>query len=269
MDASVLPDGASLIDSHCHLEEPRFAIDREAVIARAAAAGVTRLITIGASDGLEANHAAVAIAQRAPGVFATVGIHPHAARLVTPAVVEEIQDLAHAPKVVGIGETGLDYYYDNSPRPVQQAAFRQFIALARVLDLPVVVHLRDAHADAIRILREERAAEVGGVIHCFSGDQEVARAYLDLAFDLSFSGVITFKHADELRAVARFVPEDRFMVETDAPFLAPVPFRGKRNEPAFVVSTAAAIAAVRAQPIETVAALTRATTERRFRLPAA
>jgi TatD DNase family protein len=262
----VLPQGVTLIDSHCHLEEGRFAADRGAVIARAQAAGVMRMITIGASDGIEANHEAVGLAAAHAGVFATVGIHPHAARIVAPAVIEEIARLASAPKVVGIGETGLDYYYDHSPRPLQQEAFRQFIRLARQLRLPVVVHLRDAYDDALIILREEHAAEVGGVIHCFSGDRPFARACLDLDLDISFSGIVTFKNAGELRAVARMVPADRFLVETDAPFLAPVPQRGKRNEPAFVVFTAAAVAAVRGESIESVAQRTRANTERRFRL---
>jgi len=264
-----LPAGVTLVDAHCHLDEERFAGDREAVVARAVAHGVSRMITIGASDEMQANHDAVALAARHATVFATVGIHPHAASRVTPAVFEEIERLAAAPKVVAIGETGLDYYYDNSPRPQQQAAFRQFIGLARRLRLPLVIHLRDAYDDAVRIMREERAVETGGVIHCFSGDRAVARAFLDLGFDLSFSGIVTFKNADELRAVARMVPADRFLVETDAPFLAPVPHRGKRNEPAFVVYTAGAVAEVRREPLDTVATLARANTERRFRLPPA
>jgi len=261
-----LSAGVSLIDSHCHLDEPRFADDRDAVVERARAAGVTRMITIGASDDLRANYDAIAIAERYADVYATVGVHPHAARIVSPAVMEEIDRLTHSPKVVGIGETGLDYYYDNSPRSQQQSAFRQFITLARRRRAPLVVHLRDAYDDALAILREEHAADVGGVIHCFSGDRAAARAFLDLGFDLSFSGIVTFKNADELRAVARMIPADRFLVETDAPFLSPVPHRGKRNEPAYVVCTAAAIAAVRAQPLDEVAACTQANTARRFGL---
>jgi TatD DNase family protein len=255
-----------LIDSHCHLDETRFAEDREAVVARAVEAGVTRMITIGASDGMQANLDAVALARRHASVFATIGVHPHAASSVTPAVVDAVGRLAVAPKVVAIGETGLDYYYDHSPRPAQQAAFRQFIGLARQLGLPLVIHLRDAFDDALTILREEQATDIGGVIHCFSGGRAEARAFLDLGFDLSFSGVVTFKHAEELRAVARQVPADRFMVETDAPVLAPVPHRGKRNEPAYVVFTAHAVAAARQQPIEEVAALACANAQRRFRL---
>lgn len=261
-----LPAGVCLIDSHCHLDEPRFAADREAVIERAHSAGVTRMITIGASDGVHSNMEAVALAQRYDSVFATVGVHPHDARIVTPEIVEEIARLAQRPKVVAIGETGLDYYYDNSPRAVQQDVFRKFIQLARRVRLPIVIHLRDAYDDAINIMREEHAAEVGGVIHCFSGDRKAAAACLDLGFDLSFSGVVTFKNADELRAVARMVPADRFLVETDAPFLAPIPHRGKRNEPAFVIFTAERMAQVREQSLDEVAALTGANTARRFRL---
>ena len=256
-----------LIDSHCHLDGPRFAADRDAVVARAADAGVVAMITIGASDGVHANHDAVAVAARYANVFATVGIHPHDARLVTAAVIDEVAGLACSPKVVAIGETGLDYYYDHSSRAEQQAAFRRFIHLARRLQLPLSIHLRDAADDAVAILREERAADIGGVIHCFSGDRAAAGRFLDLNFDLSFSGIVTFKNADELRAVARDVPADRFMVETDAPYLAPIPHRGKRNEPAYVVFTAAVIAEVRRQPAAEVAALTRANTMRRFRLP--
>lgn len=262
-----LSTGVTVIDSHCHLDEQRFAADRDAVITRALAAGVGRMITIGASDHMQANIDALALAQQYAEVFATVGVHPHAARSVSPAVIAEVARLAQAPKVVAIGETGLDYYYDNSPRPAQQAAFRQFIQLARQLALPVVVHLRDAYDDAVAIMREEKAAEVGGVIHCFSGDRAMARTFLDLEFDISFSGIVTFKNADELRAVARLVPVDRFMVETDAPFLTPVPYRGQRNEPAHVVLTAAAIAHERGEPLDEIASRARSNAERRFRLP--
>jgi TatD DNase family protein len=215
---------------------------------------------------MQANYDAITLAARHPGIFATVGIHPHEASAVSAAVIEEIGRPASQPKTVAIGETGLDYYYDNSPRPVQCEAFRQFIRLARALRLPVVVHLRDAYEDAVRILREEHAAETGGVIHCFSGDRAQAKIFLDLGFDISFSGVVTFKNAVELRAVARTVPSDRFLVETDAPYLAPIPHRGKRNEPAYVVHTAAAVAEARGQALEEIAAVTRANTERRFRL---
>lgn len=255
-----------LIDSHCHLDEERFDPDRDEIIARARASGVTRMITIGASGPLSANHDAVRLAAEHDGVFATVGIHPHNARNVTPEVLAEIERLARQHKVVGIGETGLDYYYDNSPRPQQLEAFRLHVRLARRVKLPIVVHLRDAYDDAADVLREEDAGEVGGVIHCFSGDRANARTFLDLGFDISFSGIVTFKKADELRAVAAEVPADRFMVETDAPFLAPIPHRGKRNEPAFVIHTAALLAQVRGVSLETLGATSTANTLRRFKL---
>ncbi|HYD50964.1 MAG TPA: TatD family hydrolase [Terriglobales bacterium] len=260
------PSAAGLIDSHCHLDERRFAEDRDQVIARAFAAGLAGMITVGASEGLQANFEAVAIAKQYPHIRATVGIHPHEASIVTDEILDKLGVLAQDPMVVAIGETGLDYYYDNSPRPVQQAVFRQFIAMARQQHLPLSIHLRDAYDDALAILAEERAGEIGGVIHCFSGNRGQGRAFLDLNFDLSFSGVITFKNADELRAVAREVPSDRYLVETDAPFLAPVPRRGKRNEPAWVAFTAAAIAEVRGTGFEEVAQETSANTRRRFRL---
>ncbi|HVM97738.1 MAG TPA: TatD family hydrolase [Candidatus Acidoferrales bacterium] len=259
-----LSAGVTVTDSHCHLDQPRFDGERDAVVQRALDAGVGRMITIGASDGVGTNYAAVDLAARHPQVFATVGVHPHDARIVTHEVLGEIETLAGRPKVVAIGETGLDYYYDNSPRDVQQAVFRQFIDLARRVRLPLSIHLRDAYDDAVSILREERADEIGGVIHCFSGDRKVARQMLDLNFDLSFSGVVTFKNAEELRHVAREVPAQRFMVETDAPFLTPIPYRGKRNEPLYVLFTAACLAEARRQSLDEVASLTRANTNRRF-----
>lgn len=255
-----------LIDSHCHLDEARFEGERSQVIGRAKAAGVTRMITIGASGPMKANYDAIRLSAENEGVYATVGVHPHDAKTMTPAVLEEIERLAREPKVVGVGETGLDYYYDNSPRSQQQEAFRLHVGLARRSKLPIVVHLRDAYDDAATILREERASEVGGVIHCFSGDRGNARTFMDLGFDISFSGIVTFKNADELRAVAEMVPSDRYMVETDAPFLAPVPHRGRRNEPAFVVYTAELVAQVRNEPVEAVAENATANTLRRFGL---
>lgn len=256
-----------LIDSHCHLDEERFDADRDAVIARAKAVGVTRMITIGASGSMKANYDAVSLSARDAGIYATVGVHPHDAKSASDSVFLEIAQLARRPKVVGVGETGLDYYYDNSPRAQQHEAFRRHIQLARELGLPIVVHLRDAYDDAAAILRDERAQEVGGVIHCFSGDRADARTFLDLGFDLSFSGIVTFKTAGELREVAAMVPADRFMVETDAPFLSPVPHRGRRNEPSFVAHTAKLIAEVRQQAFEVVAQNATANTLRRFRLP--
>jgi len=266
-DLPRLPPGQTIIDSHCHLDMDEFAADSDDVLARAAAAGVSAMITIGAGGPLEANERAVALAAAHAPLYATVGVHPHEASLATDPVVAALEALVAQPKVVAIGETGLDYFYDNSPRPQQRAAFGRFIQLARARHLPVVVHLRDADADALDIMRAERAGETGGVIHCFSGDAASARAFLDVGFHISFSGIVTFKNADALREAARIVPADRLLVETDAPFLAPVPYRGRRNEPALVVQTAALLAEVRGESFETVAEHTRRNAQRLFRLP--
>jgi TatD DNase family protein len=268
-DLPRLAPGLTLIDSHCHLDEERFAGDRDLVIARAITAGVTSMITIGAGGPMQCNREAVALAARHAEIFATVGVHPHDAQQVTDETFGEIERLAHQPKVVAVGETGLDFYYDNSPRPLQEAAFRRSIDLARRLRLPLSIHLRDAYTLAAQVLREERAAEIGGVIHCFSAGPAEARTFLDLGFYLSFSGIVTFKTADAIRSAAKLAPADRFMVETDAPFLAPVPCRGRRNEPALVLWTAAAVAEARENTIDEVARRTRANTIACFRLPLA
>jgi TatD DNase family protein len=256
--------GAAVIDSHCHLDMD-FDADREAVLARARAAGVEAMVTIGASGRFDANRAAVEIAAAHDSVYATVGIHPHEASSVDDAAIAALTALAAHPKVVAIGESGLDYHYEHSPRPAQRDAFARFIQLARALHKPVVVHLREADDDAVDVMRAERAAEVGGVIHCFSGDAAGARRFLDLGFHISFSGIVTFKTADALREAARIVPAERLMIETDAPFLAPIPYRGRRNEPALVVQTAATIAEVRGESLAQVATATSANTRRLFR----
>jgi TatD DNase family protein len=248
-----LADGEGIIDSHCHLDMEAFDTDRAAVLDRALRARVRAIVTIGAGGPLRCNRIALELADAHPWIFATVGIHPHEASMVNEDTLGEIARLADHAKVVAIGETGLDYYYDHSPRAKQQEAFRRFVALAREKHLPLVVHLREADDDALRILHEERAAEVGGVIHCFSSNAAAARKFLDLGFYLSFSGILTFRTAEEIRAAARLVPTDRLMVETDAPFLAPEPYRGKRNEPALVTHTAARLAEIRGEPLSTLA----------------
>ena len=265
-DLPSLPAGQTLIDSHCHLDMADFAADHDQMMARATAAGVAAMVTIGAGGPLEANDRAVALADDHANVYATVGVHPHEAAMVGDAVLATVESLARRPKVVAIGETGLDYHYDHSPRPQQRAAFAAFIQLARRLELPIVVHLRNADPDALDIMRAEGARDTGGVIHCFSGDAASARAFLDLGFHISFSGIVTFKNAEALREAARLVPADRLLVETDAPFLAPIPYRGRRNEPALVVQTAAVLAEVRNEPLATVANSTRGNTERLFGL---
>jgi TatD DNase family protein len=262
-----LPPGQTLIDSHCHLDVDEFDADRDDVLQRAADAGVSTMITIGAGGPLEANDRAVALAAEHAQIYATVGVHPHEAVLASDEVLTDIEALVRMPKVVAIGETGLDYYYDNSPRPQQRAAFARFIQLARRVGLPIVVHLRDADADAQEIMAAEGARDAGGVIHCFSGDATSARAFLDLGMHISFSGIVTFKTADALRDAARIVPADRLLIETDAPFLAPTPYRGRRNEPALVVQTAALLAEIRGEALTAVAENTRRNARRLFRLP--
>jgi TatD DNase family protein len=253
-----------MIDSHCHLDSQYFGQDRAEVLARARAAGVGAFVTIGVGRGVEAPREAAALAAAEPDVFATVGVHPHDVAAMTEADWVELERLARQPRVVGVGETGLDYYYDHSPREAQVAAFRRFIALARDAGLPVVSHIRDAHAEAAEVLRAESAG--AGIIHCFSGGVAEARAYLDLGQHLSFSGILTFKNAADIRAAAAFAPLDRILVETDAPYLAPIPHRGKRNEPAFLAETLAVLAAVRGLTPAEVDAATTANTRRVFGL---
>ncbi|RMH31004.1 MAG: TatD family deoxyribonuclease [Nitrospirae bacterium] len=232
-----------LVDSHVHLDDPRYHSDLPAVLARAQEAGVHTCITIGCD--LATSRAAVELANRYSCIYATVGVHPHEASRIESSWYEELTQLARHPKVVAYGEIGLDYHYDHSPRDVQRQCFREQIRLARRLRLPLVVHTREAQNDTVAILREENAHEIGGVFHCFSGDQHLAEQALDLGFDLSFSGIVTFPNATALRDIVRMVPDDRLLVETDAPYLTPVPHRGKRNEPAYVRYVAEKIAELR------------------------
>jgi TatD DNase family protein len=230
-----------VVDSHCHLDFPDFADELDAVVERAAAAGVCRMVTI--CTHLSRFEAVRAIAERFDSVYCSIGVHPHEAGpegIADPAAL--VDRIDHA-KVVAIGETGLDYYYEHSPRDAQRTSFRAHIAAARETGLPLIVHTRDADADTMAILAEEVAAgPFPGVIHCFSTSRELAEKAIELGFYISLSGIITFKAADDLRATVRDLPLDRLLVETDAPYLAPMPNRGKRNEPAFVVHTAARVA---------------------------
>jgi TatD DNase family protein len=255
-----------MIDSHCHLDFGEYASDRGEVLARARAAGVTAFVCIGSGSDTGSARQAVALAAAEGDVFAAVGVHPHDVARMTEADWSELESLARAPRVVGIGETGLDYYYDHSPRDTQQAAYERFVALARAARRPVISHVRDAHEDAARILRDAGAADVGGVIHCFTGGVAEARAYLDLGHHLSFSGILTFKNAQPIREAAAFAPLERVLIETDAPFLAPIPHRGRRNEPAFIVETLRVLAEVRGAPVADVEAATAENTRRLFGL---
>ena len=232
---------AELIDSHCHLDFPEFAPELDAVVARARAAGVGRMLTI--CTRLSKFDQVLAVAERFDRMFCTVGVHPHEAANEAGVEIERIVALAKHPKVVGIGEAGLDYYYDKSPREKQQEVFALHIEAARQSGLPLIVHSRDADEDTVRLL-QDGAAKGGlkGVIHCFTATQYLADAALEMGFYISLSGIVTFKNAEALRQVAKTVPLDRLLVETDAPYLAPMPMRGKRNEPSFVKHTAAYVA---------------------------
>ena len=234
----------SLIDSHCHVDGKEFDEDRAGVLDRARAAGVSPFVVVGTGPTLEDIARAPDLAAREPDVFATVGLHPHDAKAGSDAFFEGLEALARRPRVVAVGESGFDFHYDHSPREVQAEAFRRQVRLARSLGKPIVCHVRDAHAEAVALLEEEGARQVGGVIHCFTGTPADARAYVDAGFYISFSGIVTFpaRSAGPIREAVRVVPLDRLLVETDAPYLAPVPLRGKRNEPAFVVHTAEVVA---------------------------
>lgn len=255
-----------LVDSHCHLDFPDYGPDMEQVIRRARMQGVSTMLTI--STKLSTFPAVRAVAESHEDIYCSVGIHPHEAESEgeggTAADTAKLIALAEHPKVVGIGETGLDYYYDHSPRDIQARSFRAHIAAARETGLPLIVHARDADDDMAAILREEYGqGAFTGLLHCFSSSQALAEAALALGLSISFSGIVTFKNAASVRATAQMVPLDRLLVETDAPYLAPVPHRGKRNEPAFVAHTAAVVAELRGMNAEDLA---NASTANFFRL---
>ncbi|MDE0373686.1 MAG: TatD family hydrolase [Rhodospirillales bacterium] len=251
-----------LVDSHCHLDFPAFADDFPAMLERARAAGVQTLQTI--STRLATVDTILDVASRDPDIWCSVGLHPHEAATEEDVSPDRIVALSDHPDVIGVGETGLDYYYEHSPRERQQESFRNHIEASRRTGLPLIVHARDADDDIVAVLREEyEAGPFPGLIHCFTAGPELARAALDIGFLISISGIVTFKKAENVHAAAREVPLDRLLVETDSPFLAPVPHRGKRCEPAFVARTAAAIAELR--QIDP-SCLAEATTDNFFRL---
>jgi TatD DNase family protein len=242
-----------LVDTHAHLDSGQFRDGREAVITRARAEGVGTILTVGCD--LDSSRTALELARSFPGVHASVGIHPHDAATADATTLAALRELASPPEVVAIGETGLDFYRDRAPRDLQRNAFRAQIRLARELAKPLIVHDRDAHGEVLAILQEEGAGEVGGVMHCFSGDLELARACAALGFFISFAGPLTYPNST-LRAVAAGLPIDVMLVETDCPYLAPQPWRGKRCEPAYVRATAAALAAIKGLSLEDVARVT-------------
>ena len=255
----------ALVDSHCHIDMPGFDADREAVVARAREAGVAAMLIVGCVDAEAGHRRALRVAAEI-GEPASAGVHPHDAKIMTASVEDELVGLARDGRIVAIGEIGLDFYYDHSPRDVQRDVFRRQVLLARDLGLPVIVHTRDADLETAALLEQEGAAEVGGVIHCFTGGHELADRALALGFYLSFSGIATFPRSTVIQEVAARIPLHRLLVETDAPFLAPPPHRGKRNEPAFVLEVARKIAALREIPVETVGRAALANFRKLFRV---
>jgi TatD DNase family protein len=255
----------SLVDTHCHLDPTYYPEGERGALDEARAAGVSGFVVIGVGETLEPARHALAIASRESGVAATVGVHPHDASQLDDVMKGELIALAASPLIVAIGEIGLDYHYLHSPKETQLSVFRELCQVARELHKPIVVHTREAPEDTLTVLEEEGARDVGGIIHCFSEDLAFARRALDLDFDLSFSGVVTFKNARSVHEVAAWAPADRILVETDSPYLAPVPFRGKPCRPSMVVHTARRVAELRGVDLESVAAATTANAERRLR----
>lgn len=258
-----------IIDSHAHLEFPQFDADRKAVLERARAAGVETLLAIGSGTGPDRLNAAIPFAEQHDWIYATVGIHPHEAKLATEEHFARLDELAHHPRVVAWGEIGLDYYYDHSPREIQQQVFRRQLKQARAAKLPIIIHCRDAWEDCMAILESDwRSSGLGGILHCFTGTPDDARRGLGMGFLVSFAGNVTYPKMQSLRDVVRDLPLDRLLTETDSPFLPPQSKRGKRNEPAFVVEVAQALANVRNLASEEVAAATAENFRRFFRVGA-
>jgi TatD DNase family protein len=252
-------------DTHCHLDSGHHPDGADALLERARQAGVSAFLCVGVG-GLEQAEQALALAQRHPDVFASAGVHPHEA---ARDVELDFEALWAHPRLLAVGEVGLDYHYDHSPRDTQAEVFRRFIAIARRVQKPLIIHTRSAAEDTLQILESENARDAGGVIHCFSEDRAFAKRALDLGFYLSFSGIVTFKTARAIQEVAAWAPADRVLVETDSPYLAPVPLRGKRCEPAFVVHTGKYVAALRAVDDAHFAVLTTENARRCFRVPVA
>lgn len=240
------------IDSHCHLDGPRFATDREQVITRAQEAGVVNLLAVGTGDGPGTLDCAVKIAEQHDFIYATIGIHPHEAKLATDADFRQLEQLSHNSKVIAWGEIGLDYYYDHSPRDTQQKVFIRQMELARAAELPIVIHCRasdnsdNAWDDCLALIEQHWTHRLGGILHCFTGKWQHAERALAIGFMISFAGNLTFPKAQQIRDVALEVPLDRMLIETDSPYLAPIPYRGKRNEPAYVKEVARQIGELRA-----------------------
>jgi TatD DNase family protein len=244
-----------LVDSHCHLDDEQFAADRDAAIERARSAGIERIMAIGTGNGPPDLEAGIRLSEQHTFIFATIGVHPHDAAKATPETLERMAELARHPKVLAIGEVGLDYHYDFSPRDVQRSVFAAQLVLSAKAQKPIVIHTREAWDDTLAIMREHGLPH-GGIMHCFTGGPGEAEQALQLGFHLSFGGILTFPKADDVRRSAALTPENRLLVETDAPYLAPVPHRGKRNEPSFIVETVRRLAELRGWPPEHAADVT-------------
>ena len=261
-----------LIDSHAHLDVDLAEEDLLGVLERARAVGLKAIVNIGGGDGLEYARYAISVADRFDDVFATVGLHPHDAKNNSPEMMAEMRAMCAHPKVMAVGEVGLDFHYDNSPRETQRSVFREYIRLALDVNLPLSLHIRDgadvsAHEEAHQILKEEGAEQVGGVVHCYTAGPDEVPAYLELGFYLSIPGVVTFKKAEELREAVKLIPDDRIMVETDSPFLAPVPKRGRPNEPAYLRYIVEYLADLRETDSDRMARLTSENAVRMYGLP--
>jgi TatD DNase family protein len=245
-----------LIDSHCHLDDEQFDADRDAVIERARAAGVARMLAVGTGKGPPDLEAGIRLAQRYDFIHATAGVHPHDASKAGPETFEALRELLRQRKVAAVGEIGLDYHYNFSPQATQRQVFAEQLKLAREAGLPVVIHTREAWEDTLALIKENWDARIGGVFHCFAGGPLEAEQVLELGFHVSFSGMVTFSKAGQVQEAARVVPRNRLLIETDAPYLAPVPHRGKRNEPAYMALTARKLAGLRGESFEEVADVT-------------
>ncbi len=256
-----------LIDSHAHIDNPQFSDDRDPMLARARAAGVSTLLAIGTGPGPQQLDAALPFAEAHDWIYTTVGIHPHDAKEVTPAHLQTLESLAKHPKVVAWGEIGLDYFYDHSPRDIQEKVFRDQMELARAAKLPIIIHCRDAWDDCLRILEDAwKPTGLGGILHCFTSTLGHAQRGLDLGFLISFTGNLSFPKAQSIRDVAKALPLSDLLIETDSPYLAPQPFRGKRNEPSYVLEVAKALANVRNLELSETAAATSENFRQFFRL---
>jgi len=249
-------------DTHAHLDDPQFKEDQEQVINRAREAGLELIVNVGYN--VNSARKTVQLTKKYQFIYGTVGMHPHDANKLDGASIQELRKLAGEPKIVAIGEIGLDYYWNHSPHDVQQRVFRRMIDLAREVKLPIVIHDREAHEDIFRILKEEKASEVGGIFHCYSGSWPLAKEAIKMGFYLSIAGPITFQNAKKTVEVVQEAPLDYLLLETDSPYLAPVPFRGKRNEPAHVVKVAEMIAQIKGLPLEEVGRITTENGKRAF-----